>query len=72
MLPNKSGACIPKNRNLGCYEKKITMKLLITLKHGISSITDADELINDQTIDAIYIANTSDHKYYGLKVSMLG
>jgi predicted dehydrogenase len=38
-------------------------------RHGISKYyTDADDLINDPEIDAIYIATPPDtHKYYGLK-----
>ncbi|MBC9796314.1 Gfo/Idh/MocA family protein [Sinomicrobium weinanense] len=35
--------------------------------------TDADELINDTEIDAVYIATPPDtHKYYGLKVAEAG
>ncbi|MGS2739934.1 Gfo/Idh/MocA family protein [Sinomicrobium sp. M5D2P17] len=35
--------------------------------------TDADELINDNEIDAIYIATPPDtHKYYGLRVAAAG
>jgi predicted dehydrogenase len=43
-------------------------------RHGISKYyTDADELINDPAIDAIYIATPPDtHKYYGLKVALAG
>jgi predicted dehydrogenase len=38
-------------------------------RHGISKYyTDADDLINDPEVDAIYIATPPDtHKYYGLK-----
>lgn len=40
-------------------------------RHGINTYyTDADELINDPLIDAIYIATPPDtHKFYGLKVA---
>jgi predicted dehydrogenase len=43
-------------------------------RHGISKYyTDADDLINDPNIDAIYIATPPDvHKYYGLKVATAG
>jgi 1,5-anhydro-D-fructose reductase (1,5-anhydro-D-mannitol-forming) len=43
-------------------------------RHGISKYyTDADDLINDPEIDAIYIATPPDtHKYYGLKVALAG
>jgi len=43
-------------------------------RHGISRYyTDADDLINDPEIDAIYIATPPDtHKYYGLKVAIAG
>lgn len=43
-------------------------------RHGISKYyTDADALINDPEIDAIYIATPPDtHKYYGLKVALAG
>ncbi|MDI1255497.1 MAG: Gfo/Idh/MocA family oxidoreductase [Flavobacterium sp.] len=44
------------------------------LRHNISKhYTDADALINDPEIDAIYIATPPDtHKYYGLKVAAAG
>jgi predicted dehydrogenase len=39
-------------------------------RHGIRYYTDADDLINDPEVDAIYIATPPDtHKYYGLKVA---
>ncbi|MBG6063372.1 putative dehydrogenase [Flavobacterium sp. CG_9.1] len=43
-------------------------------RHGISKYyTDADALINDPEIDAIYIATPPDtHKMYGLKVAQAG
>ena len=43
-------------------------------RHGIAKYyTDADALINDPEIDAIYIATPTDtHKYYGLKVALAG
>ncbi len=43
-------------------------------RHFISKFyTDADDLINDPNIDAIYIATPPDtHKYYGLKVASKG
>jgi 1,5-anhydro-D-fructose reductase (1,5-anhydro-D-mannitol-forming) len=43
-------------------------------RHGIPKYyTDADALINDPEIDAIYIATPPDtHKYYGLKVAAAG
>jgi 1,5-anhydro-D-fructose reductase (1,5-anhydro-D-mannitol-forming) len=43
-------------------------------RHGIRKFyTDADDLINDPEIDAIYIATPPDtHKYYGLKVALAG
>lgn len=43
-------------------------------RHGIKKYyTDADELINDPEIDAIYIATPPDtHKLYGLKVAEAG
>ena len=43
-------------------------------RHGISKYyTDADALINDPEIDAIYIATPPDsHKEYGLKVAQAG
>lgn len=43
-------------------------------RHGIRKYyTDADALINDPEIDAIYIATPPDtHKYYGLKVAEAG
>ena len=43
-------------------------------RHGISKYyTDADALINDPEIDAIYIATPPDsHKEYGLKVALAG
>lgn len=43
-------------------------------RHGVSkSYSDADNLINDPEIDAIYIATPPDsHKYYGLKVAEAG
>jgi predicted dehydrogenase len=43
-------------------------------RHGISKYyTDADDLINDPEVDAIYIATPPDtHKYYGLKVALAG
>ena len=43
-------------------------------RHGISKYyTDADALINDPEVDAIYIATPPDtHKYYGLKVAESG
>lgn len=43
-------------------------------RHGINKYyTDADALINDPEIDAIYIATPPDtHKYYGLKVAEAG
>ena len=43
-------------------------------RHGINKYyTNADELINDPEIDAIYIATPPDtHKYYGLKVAISG
>lgn len=43
-------------------------------RHGISKYyTDADALINDPEVDAIYIATPPDtHKYYGLKVAEAG
>lgn len=43
-------------------------------RQGISKYyTNADELINDPEIDAIYIATPPDtHKYYGLKVALAG
>lgn len=43
-------------------------------RHGIQKYyTNADELINDPEVDAVYIATPPDtHKYYGLKVSEAG
>ena len=43
-------------------------------RHGISKYyTNADDLINDPEIDAIYIATPPDvHKFYGLKVAATG
>ncbi|MFV8379952.1 Gfo/Idh/MocA family protein [Flavobacterium sp. LB3R33] len=43
-------------------------------RHGITKYyTDADALINDPEIDAVYIATPPDtHKYYGLKVALAG
>lgn len=43
-------------------------------RHGISKYyTNADDLINDPKIDAVYIATPPDvHKYYGLKVATAG
>lgn len=43
-------------------------------RHGISKYyTNADDLINDSEIDAVYIATPPDvHKYYGLKVAAAG
>ena len=43
-------------------------------RHGINKYyTDADDLINDPEIDAVYIATPPDtHKYYGLKVALAG
>lgn len=43
-------------------------------RHGIEKYyTDADELINDDDIDAVYIATPPDtHMYYGLKVAEAG
>lgn len=43
-------------------------------RHGIAKFyTDADALINDPDIDAVYIATPPDtHKYYGLKVAEAG
>jgi predicted dehydrogenase len=43
-------------------------------RHGIQKYyTNADDLINDTKIDAIYIATPPDtHKYYGLKVALAG
>ena len=43
-------------------------------RHGINNYyTEADELINDPEIDAVYIATPPDtHKYYGLKVAQAG
>jgi 1,5-anhydro-D-fructose reductase (1,5-anhydro-D-mannitol-forming) len=43
-------------------------------RHGISKYyTNADDLINDPEIDAIYIATPPDvHKFYGLKVAAAG
>lgn len=43
-------------------------------RHGVQKYyTDADSLINDPEIDAIYIATPPDfHKYYGLKVALAG
>ena len=43
-------------------------------RHGIAKYyTDADALINDPEIDAVYIATPPDtHKYYGLKVAKAG
>src|SRR6187402_652554 len=43
-------------------------------RHGIQKFyTDADALINDPEIDAVYIATPPDtHKYYGLKVAAAG
>lgn len=43
-------------------------------RHGVQKYyTDADSLINDPEIDAIYIATPPDfHKYYGLKVAQAG
>ena len=43
-------------------------------RHGIAKhYSNADDLINDPEIDAIYIATPPDtHKYYGLKVAASG
>ncbi|MFI0491956.1 Gfo/Idh/MocA family protein [Flavobacterium sp.] len=43
-------------------------------RHGINKYySNADDLINDTDIDAIYIATPPDtHKYYGLKVALAG
>jgi 1,5-anhydro-D-fructose reductase (1,5-anhydro-D-mannitol-forming) len=43
-------------------------------RHGIKKYyTDADDLINDPEVDAIYIATPPDtHKFYGLKVAEAG
>ena len=43
-------------------------------RHGISKYyTNADDLINDPDVDAVYIATPPDtHKYYGLKVVQAG
>jgi 1,5-anhydro-D-fructose reductase (1,5-anhydro-D-mannitol-forming) len=43
-------------------------------RHGIKKwYTDADSLINDPEVDAVYIATPPDtHKYYGLKVADAG
>ena len=43
-------------------------------RHGIQKYyTNADELINDPEVDAIYIATPPDsHKFYGLKVAQAG
>ena len=43
-------------------------------RHGVNKYyTDADDLINDPEVDAIYIATPPDtHKYYGLKVAESG
>ena len=43
-------------------------------RHNISKFyTDADDLINDPDVDAVYIATPPDtHKYYGLKVALAG
>jgi predicted dehydrogenase len=45
-------------------QKRLTMPIGTVLKY----YTDADALINDPEIDAIYIATPPDvHKYYALK-----
>ena len=43
-------------------------------RHGVAHFTDsADDIINDDQIDAIYIATPPDsHKYYALKVAQAG
>lgn len=43
-------------------------------RHSINKYyTDADQLINDDEVDAVYIATPPDtHKYYGLKVAEAG
>jgi len=43
-------------------------------RHGIKKYyTDADQLINDEEVDAVYIATPPDsHKYYALKVADAG
>jgi len=43
-------------------------------RHGIKKYySNADELINDPEVDAVYIATPPDsHKYYGLKVALAG
>lgn len=43
-------------------------------RHGIKKYySDADDLINDPEVDAIYIATPPDsHKFYGLKVALAG
>jgi predicted dehydrogenase len=41
-------------------------------RHGVKIFTDADALINDPEIDAIYIATPDVHKYYALKVAEAG
>lgn len=43
-------------------------------RHGINKYyTNADELINDPEVDAVYIATPPDtHKFYGLKVAQAG
>lgn len=41
--------------------------------HVAKSFNDADQLINDEEVDAIYIATPPDsHKLYALKVAALG
>lgn len=43
-------------------------------RHGVDSVfATADELINSDAIDAVYVATPPDsHKYYGLKVAQVG
>ncbi|WP_298535470.1 Gfo/Idh/MocA family oxidoreductase [uncultured Algibacter sp.] len=73
----KSGPAYQQTPGFKVYavmRRDITKLKDYATRHNIENIyTDADELINDPNIDAIYIATPPDtHKYYALKVAEVG
>jgi len=56
---------------VGCFRRDIQKAKEYIKRHGISKVyEDADQLINDPKIDAVYIATPPDsHKEYALKVA---
>lgn len=73
----KSGPAYKKTdgfKLVAVMRRDLTKVIDYAKRHKVNTFyTDADDLINDENVDAVYIATPPDtHKYYALKVAQAG